>query len=89
MKITHPCPTCKGEGKLKRDCCHEEDLRTHEEFSKAKGSADSVRFCQYCGKIQIETSRLDAAGSREYFFSPANRADIEDLFERIQNEEEN
>lgn len=85
MKIITPCPSCDGSGKLKRDCCQEEDLRTHEEFSRLKGIVDSIRFCQHCGKLHTETSRMDATGSRDYFFSPATKPELKDLFARMED----
>jgi len=84
MKIVTPCPTCKGEGKLKRDCCQEEDLRENSRLSMVNGVVDSVRFCQWCGRIHIESSRTDAGGSTEHFFKPATKEQTLDLFRRME-----
>lgn len=86
MKIITPCPTCDGSGKLKRDCCQREDLREHSRLSMVNGEVDSVRFCQYCGTHHIQTSRIDASGSsREYFFRPAKKEELIDLFARMED----
>ena len=44
---------------IERDCCQPQDLRPY------KGVGTAKAFCQHCGQLWGEASRMDAAGSRE------------------------
>lgn len=79
-KIKEKCECCKGQGWTERSCCQNEDLVMSEMLSDSNVEADSIAFCKYCGDIFIEKSRMDAAGSREYYYKKIIPEELPSLF---------
>ncbi len=79
-RIKEKCESCKGKGWIERDCCQEQDLVMSKKLSDLTGKMNSIAFCIHCGSILREASRIDAAGSREYYYKEITDNELSELF---------
>jgi len=50
---------------LERDCCEVRDMKKYRGEQASESHYLGLKFCQHCGQLWYETSRMDAAGGQE------------------------